>query len=91
VIVTYVVVPSVWRPAKRVFTRGDRLSEAEIEALGPVDSFRRLGLIAPIADPLSELTKKELLVKADELGLDVDGRLGKPKILTAVKEALDGV
>lgn len=84
----YRVVPSIWRPGKRVFQRGDLISEEALAAIGPVDSYRRLGFVAEVAaDPLLSMTKSQLVAHADEQGIDLGGVTTKTKILATIKEA----
>ncbi len=84
----YKVVPSIWRPGKRVFVRGDLVSGDALAAIGPVDSYRRLGFIAEVAaDPLLTMTKSQLVGYATEHNISLAGATTKTKILATIKEA----
>jgi len=86
------VVPSIWRPGKRVFSKGDLVSGDALAAIGPVDSYRRLGLVVEVAaDPLLAMTKTQLVAHAAEHSIDLAGATTKPKILATIKEAADGL
>ena len=80
----YTVVPSVWPLAGRTLLRGDIVDGDQFG--GRADSFRRLGLITPITTKVGG-TKKELLLRADELGIHVPKDAAKAKIIELIEGA----
>ena len=89
----YKVVPSIWRPGKRVFVRGDLVSGDALAAIGPVDSYRRLGFITalpvdtPVEVSLDGMTKSQLVDHASQHDISLAGATTKTKILATIKEA----
>ena len=82
------VQPSIWRQGGRVYRRGDTLTETQLEAMGSLDAFRRLGFVVAVEnDPLDGMTKPQLVEYAENAGIDINPNAGKPKILKTIKEA----
>ena len=90
----YEVQAGIWRPGKRVFVKGDIIGADELAAIGPVDSYRRLGLITEVIDAvldpddLTGLRKTDLVELAGTYGIDPDG-LTKAQLITALTKGED--
>ncbi len=78
----YTVVPSIWPVSGRAYVRGDRVTDDMLG--GRADSYRRLGLITPVAS--TEGTKKELLERAALLGVKVPKAATKPQIAALIEK-----
>ena len=79
---TYTVVPTVWPVLGRAYRRGDTVTDEQLG--GRADSYRRLGLITAVKETSG--TKKELVDRAELLGLTVPKAATKAQIAAMIEK-----